>query len=238
MRCARMQFAVSLLVLTLVAQGWPGDNGAQSAQVVPGSQETLRIEDLVTIALRQNPSIQAAAHRVEASRRRIPQAKSLPDPMLSVGWAGNPAPFSIQTGDPSSSRSLVASQQLPYPGKLALRGDVARRESEAVGWDLEQARRNVATDLKGAFYELFFAERALQIAAKNKDLLDKLEQIAEARYRVGKAIQQDVLRSQVELSSLDQRIAMLEQQKISAQARINTLGQKTMANSTPVVLAS
>jgi hypothetical protein len=85
------------------------------------------LEDLVREALRQNPAVQSALHSVEAQRRRVPQAKTLPDPTAGVSWMGNIRPFSVQTGDPSSYRGVEAMQMLPYPGKLKLRGEIASK---------------------------------------------------------------------------------------------------------------
>jgi outer membrane protein, heavy metal efflux system len=181
------------------------------------------LEDLVREALQKNPSVQSALHSVEAQRRRVPQAKALPDPMIGVGWAGNIRPFSVQTGDPSSYRAVTASQQLLYPGKLKLRGEIASKEADATSSDYEAVRRRVTADVKTAYYEYWFYDKALQTTLKDKDLLTKLSQIAEARYSVGKGIQQDVLRSQVEISLLLQRLTVLQQQRTTAQARLNTL---------------
>ncbi len=64
---------------------------------------------------------------------------------------------------------------------------------------------------------------ALEITARNQQRLEQLAEITEARYRVGKAMQQDVLRARLEISMLLQRTAALQQQKLTAAARLNTL---------------
>ncbi len=181
------------------------------------------LDGLIREALQKNPGVQSALRQVDALRHRVPQAKTLPDPTVSVGWAGNIAPFSVQNGDPSSNRAITASQGIPYPGKLKLRGEIADREAEAAQWDYEAARRKLVADVKSAFYDYFAASKAVEITQKNKDLLQKLSSIAEARYRVGKGVQQDVLRSQVEISLLQQRQTVFEQLQRTAQVRLNTL---------------
>jgi len=189
----------------------------------PAEEATLQLRELIEEALARNPAIQAAEKRVTALRARVPQARSLPDPMLSVGWMGNITPFDVQEGDPSSYRSISAMQEIPYPGKLKLRGQIAGREAEAAWWDYENARRRVVAEVKSAYYEYFYAHKATEITLKNKDLLEKLTKIAEVRYQVGKGIQQDVLKAQVELSRLLQRLTVLKQQEHTAQVRLNTL---------------
>lgn len=196
----------------------PTETPKQSAE-----SSSVSLDELVSEALQKNPGVQSAFLQVQALRHRVPQAKTLPDPNVSIGWAGNITPFSVQNGDPSSNRAVTASQSLPYPGKLRLRGEIADREAEAVYWDYEAARRKLVADVKSAYYDYFAAFKAVEITRKDKDLLKKLSSIAEARYQVGKGIQQDVLKSQTEISLLEQRLTVLEQQEKTAVARLNTL---------------
>jgi outer membrane protein TolC len=174
-------------------------------------------------ALASHPGVQSAAHMAEAQRRKVPQARALPDPQVAVGWMGNATPFGVQRGDPSSYRSVSAMQMLPYPGKLKLRGEIAGKEVEAADADLEATRRKVAGQAKAVFFDYFYYGKALEIARKDKDLLEKLSAISEARYRVGRAMQQDVLKSQTEISLMLQKIKVLERQRTTAQARLNTV---------------
>ncbi|HXE76262.1 MAG TPA: TolC family protein [Candidatus Xenobia bacterium] len=192
-----------------------------AAQEAPSGE--MPLDALVREALEKNPGVEAARRRAEALRRRAPQAGSLPDPTLSVGWMGDIKPFGVQRDDPSSYREVSAMQEIPFPGKLKLRGQVAEREADAAWWEYEAARRRVVAEVKLAYYDHVFAHKAHEITLKEKDLLEKLAQIAEARYSLGKGLQQDVLKAQVELSRLRQRLTVLEQQQRTAQVRLNTL---------------
>ncbi len=188
-----------------------------------GSTDRLTLDELIQEALENNPAVQSAARRVEAFRRRVPQARALPDPKVSVGWMGNLKPFGVMRQDPSSFRSVTATQELPFPGKLKLRGQMADREAQAAWWDYEEVRRRVVAQVKVAYYDYFYYQKAIEITRKNQNLLESLARIAEVRYQVGEGIQQDVLRAQVELSRIRQRLTLLEQQRDTARARINSL---------------
>jgi outer membrane protein TolC len=183
--------------------------------------QVLSLDDIIREALEKSPEAQSALHAINALQRRVPQVKALPDPMVSVGWAGNPAPFSVMQGDNSSYRGVTISEQFPYPGKLKLRGQIASKEAEAAQADYEAIRRRVTTEVRSAYFDYFYFDRAIQTTERNKELLEKLSKIAEARYRVGKAMQADVLRSQVEISLLIEKLTVLEQQQATAQARLN-----------------
>jgi outer membrane protein, heavy metal efflux system len=215
----------TMLAVTALAQ--EPETSRVTGQIVTGTSQqqatsVLDLSDVIREALAKNPGVQSALHAVNAQQHKIPQAKSLADPMVSVGWNGNIAPFSVQEGDPSSYRGVSVSQQIPYPGKLKLRGQIAGKDVDAAQWDYEAVRRRLVAEVKAAYYEYFFYDKALQITRKDKDLLQKLSSISEARYKVGKGMQQDVLRSQVEITMLLQKITVLEQQRATAQARLNT----------------
>jgi len=183
--------------------------------------QVLVLDDVIREALEKNPEAQSAQHTINALQRRVPQVKALPDPLVSVGWAGNLAPFSVMQGDSSSNRGVSVSEQFPYPGKLKLRGEIASKEADAAQANYEAIRRSVTAEVRAAFFDYFYFDRAIQTTERNKELLEKLSKIAEARYRVGKAMQADVLRSQVEISLLIEKLTVLEQQRGTAQARLN-----------------
>ncbi len=214
MKFAGSLFAALLLFVIAIA--------AQQAPPAPQS-DPVRLSDLQAEAERVHPEIRAATRMVEAKRLRVPQAKSLPDPTVGVGWMGNITPFDVQNGDPSSYRAITAMQELPYPGKLRLRGEVAEKEADAEQWNVEAARRRVRAEVALAYYRLWATDKALDITRKNKVLLEKFARIAEEKYKVGRGIQQDVLRAHVEVTRLLQRLTVLEQQRRTAVAELNSL---------------
>ena len=83
--------------------------------------------------------------------------------------------------------------------------------------------RDLVTEARAAFFDYYYYGVALDITARNQQRLEQLAEITEARYRVGKAMQQDVLRARLEISMLLQRTAALQQQRLTAAARLNTL---------------
>jgi len=208
--------------LLVQAQG-PNIIKARAAGSADRAASVLRLDEAVQEALQNNPSLQSALHTAQAERHRVPQASSFPDPTFAVNWMGNIKPFSVQTNDPSSYRGVAATQELPFPGKRRLRGEIAGKEADAAQADYEGMRRRLTAEVKAAFYDYWYYDKAMQVTLQNKDLLQKLSQIAEARYRVGKGIQQDVLKSQLQLSLLLQKLTVLQQQQATAAARLNAL---------------
>src|SRR3974377_1988792 len=163
-------FCAGLLLLsTIVLFGQstpaPVQQSLQSPEQSPEQSNVppspVPLDAVVQEALQKNPGVQAAQRQYEALRHRVPQAKSFPDPEVSVGWMGNITPFSVQEGDPSSYRGVGAMQNIAYPGKLKLRGEVASKEADAAYWDYEAVRRRIAADVKSAYYDYFFYDKAI-----------------------------------------------------------------------------
>ncbi len=186
-------------------------------------QSVVTLDELIAEALRRNPEILAARRQYDMKRARIPQMTAPPEPMLSVASMGNLLPFSVQVGDPSSARMISFSQDIPFPGKLSLQGKAAAMEAEAERWNYEATWRRVISDLKVAYYDLYFVDKSIEIITRVKDLLGQFLKIAEARYQVGKAAQQDVLKAQTEISILLERLTLLEQQRARLVALINAI---------------
>lgn len=210
------------------------DKQALTQSTTGGTETSLVLQQLIEQALENNPEIKAMQRRFDVMRARIPQAKALDEPMLSVGYMGNIAPFVVQRGDPSSGRTISISQDLPYPGKRSLKGKIASSDADAEWWTFEQTRRNVVAEVKDAYFELYYLAKAIGVVSKTKVLLEQFTKIAEARYTVGKGIQQDVLKAQVEFSKLIEQQTVLEQRRQIAEARLNSLLYRESDSPLPV----
>ncbi len=213
----RTMMVVAILLATSTVSVLPAQQPPQP------TAEPVRLSDLLDEAERNNPALKAAAQMIAAKRARIPQARAWPDPQLSIGYMGDFAPFRTQAGDSSSYRQFGVMQEIPYPGKRDLRGKIAEKDVEAEKWNLEATRRRVRTAVELAYYELSAVDKALDITQQNKELLEKLARIAEERYKVGKGLQQDVIRAQLEVSRVLQRLTVLHQRRRTLEAQLNSL---------------
>ncbi len=188
------------------------------------SEPLLSLAKLVQEATERNPEVLAARRNVDAKRARIPQAGAWADPTVSLSYAGNVVPpFTVMRGDPSSYRQVMAEQMIPYPGKTRLRTQIAARDADAETLNYEAAERQVAAEVKQAYFDLAYVDRSLAVLQKDHDALAGFEKVTELRYSVGKAVQQDVLRAQLEVTRLAGRAAMLAQQRRTLEAQLNSL---------------
>src|SRR5262249_406411 len=162
---------------------------------------TLRAEDrtfgpgkLLSELLQRNPEIQAARSRFEAATKRPSQAGTLPDPKASYTNFGVGHPFSRLNGSDFAYQGFGVSQEFPFPGKLALASEEAKREAESIEQNYRSVVVEVTARLKVAYYEWRTVNKTIELTHKNRDLLSRFEEIARNRYTVGKGLQQDVLK--------------------------------------------
>lgn len=183
------------------------------------------LKDLLAEALNNNPEVVAAQKRYEASRQRPSQVSSLPDPMFSPGYnsSGRPWPGAGLGTEVTSNIGVMISQEIPFPGKRKLAGDMAVKESEAEWQQYQQTKLSVVSRIKQAYYRRAYAFAAVDVLTKNLDLLRKFLKITEARYAVGKAAQQDIFKAQTQISILETKRVQLEREKRARAAEINSL---------------
>jgi outer membrane protein TolC len=184
------------------------------------SRNKLALPELIQEVLVRNPEIVAARQQWEAASQRIVQARTLEDPNLSVQWWNAPQTFNLGRAD---NTIIGLSQKFPFPGKLALKESVASRSAEIMEQSLRAKERDLIARLKQVYYDLFFANKAIQIHLEQINLLKQFFEIANAKFRAGQGSQVDVLKAQVELSTLHQHLPVLEQRRDTAQGKLNQL---------------
>lgn len=174
---------------------------------------------LVATALERNPTLASMTASAAAAAERVPQVSALDDPDLSYALA----PRTIGSDDFDLGYKIELSQALPWPGTLATRGDVARRETEAAEADLEAARLRLIAAVRERFFDWWYAHRALALTGEETELLAELREIAEIRYASGLASKQDALQAELEYQRLLHRAVVFERSREVTLVRLNAL---------------
>lgn len=207
----------SLVAALARAESGPVRGGAlDGAAVARGGR--LDRAALVAAVLARNPELDAARAAWRAAVAAYPPAVALDDPMARYAVA----PFSIGSDAPFGQRIELA-QKLPWPGRRALRGEVAIADAEAAEADLDAVRLDLAEATVQAFDDLYIAARALEINQHHRDLLERIERGVIAQYAAGRAAQQDPLEARVRVVELDRERLMLETQRRVTIALLNRL---------------
>ena len=199
------------------AQEVSGAARSDTAVLLAPGDDRINLQSLIEELSARSPEIKAARERWEAAKAVIPQVQTLPDPRLQFGYQRMPM------AEPLQGAMYGFGQEIPFPGKLRLKGEVAQSEAERLEQEFNETRLRLIASLKEAYFNLHFIHKSTEIVEKNKVLLMQFEKTAKARYSVGQAAQQDVFRAQVEISRVLDRLAVLDQQKESLHAAINRL---------------
>lgn len=231
-RSYRRTFTLLCLLLhcTLALLLFPLPVFADDIKGSPISGDTLRLQHLIEEALRNNHEILMAEARWRSSTFRIPQVKSLPDPMFMIGYQ-NEGWKRYTFGEMEGAQWMFsATQMFPFPGKLSLKGQMAERDSEGLKKAYEATRLKVIRQVKELYYDLFLTYKEIDLIRDRIDLFKKIEDAAIARYSSGMAPQQEVLMAQTEKYMLLEKEEMLRQKIESIEAMLNaTIGRDANA---------
>jgi cobalt-zinc-cadmium efflux system outer membrane protein len=192
--------------------------------------ENLELQPLIDEALKKSPEVIASEARADAARFRIPQAKSLPDPMIMVGYQNEGFSRYSYGETLMSAWMFSASQMFPFPGKRGLKEEIASKDAENSGELHMSTRLKVTARVKELFYDLFLAYKDLDLVDEKMALFSQIENAALARYSSGKGFQQEVLMAQAEKYMLTEKEEMFRQKIQSAEAMLNaTVGRDVNA---------
>lgn len=181
------------------------------------------LKNLERELLENNPEIIAAKNRYLAATKVPIQEGALPDPMVSFTDFGVGHPLSRLNDSEFAYRGFGFSQDLPYPGKLSLRSKIASVKAETAEKEIRMASLRLLSEFRMAVADYLYTQRAMDITEEQQKFLAQISEIAQAKYRVGQGLQQDVLRSQVEQSMVAEKLEMFEEELGKQQAAINRL---------------
>ncbi len=183
------------------------------------------LRDLVQEAERNNPQIAASFHVWRAATNVPRQVSALPETQVTLQQfsVGSPRPFAGYTNSDFGYIGVGAAQDLPYPGKRPLRAKVAEFEANSLHEQSESMRRDVVENLQRVYYQLAYIQQTLGTLLRSDQLLNQMEQAAEARYRVGQGSQQDVLKAQLQHTKILQEIAHHHEQEGQLEALLKQL---------------
>ncbi len=207
----------------------PVHDGSATGPQETSAQRPETLRDYIVMALEQNPEIKAAEEIARAKTARVPQVTALPDPRIATKTL--PQPIKTAAGD--NYFVLGVQQQFPVPEKLDRAGRIALQEAQMALQDLQATRLGVIADVKRAYFRLYVVDKTVGIDRTNQELLRGLIDAARAQVAAGKRSQGDVLRAQVELSTLESKLIELAQQRETAVAMLNRVLNRSPQTAVP-----
>ena len=214
------KFATAIFSVALLATGFGNSAYAQERSV---QLATPALAALIAEALQNNPELRAAAKEIEAANQRVRPAGALEDPMLEAGLLNVPiTPWRLNRED-MTMKMLGLSQKLPYPGKRALREQLAAKDAQTLDYGLRESRNRVAREVKLAYYDLALTDETVRLLKNNRQILEQFLHIAESRYGVGQAAQAEVFRAQTQLGRMSEELLRMERERPVTEAELMRL---------------
>ena len=178
------------------------------------------LETAQRYAAQHNPAIRAASYAWQAAENRITQVRSYQNPMLTyMPDTGNMA----ETRAGPQTNGFGISQTIPFPGKLTVSGRIADQQAQAARENQTATVQETLRRVRRAYAQFYFADRALEVNADSTVLARQFENIAEAKFKVGKVSEEDVIQGQEEISRLATEKINFIQQRNTAMGALNTL---------------
>ena len=187
------------------------------------SDSIARLPDLIEEGINNNPDLLASYQNWQAELAKIPQAGALPDPQLSFNLLNLPVNTFELNQEPMTGKQIALMQMFPFPGKQGLREDIAKSAADISRDKNLELKNQLIKNIKQTYYDIFFIDQSLETVQKNRGVLQDFIRIAQSKYSVGKGLQQDVLKAQVEFSKLEDKSITLTQKRQATIARLNAL---------------
>lgn len=183
------------------------------------AQDTNILDEYLLIAARNNPGLKARFNTYMAALEKVSQKGALPDPKLTFGYFINP----VETRLGPQRANIGLSQSFPWFGSIRAGKDVASELAQAEYEAFENYKSNLYFEIKEAYYQYYFMEKAIDITRENLEILRIFKNLSLVKIEAGTASLVDELRVQMELNDLENRLALFIDSRNLYQTKFNNL---------------
>ncbi len=183
--------------------------------------QTESLQELVNTAIEVSPKIKMLQMKKESASDRIEQNSNLPDPTLTLGLANLPVNSFSFTQEPMTGKIVGLSQAFPFPGKLSEQADVNKKDVDIVEEEILDAKNEIRKNVIKNYNELIFIRNSIKIAETSKDLLNNIAEVVRTKYSVSTASQQNLLKVELEITNITDKIEDLKSKENSQLAMLN-----------------
>jgi outer membrane protein TolC len=187
----------------------------------------ITLENYLKIAAENNPQLKATFSEYMAAMEKIPQVGALPDPQVAFGYFIKP----VETRVGPQKWKFNLAQSFPWFGLLDAKENVATEMANAKFEKFENTKSNLFFEVKTAFYNYYFMEKAIKITKENMNILQVFKRLSLVKIEAGKASIVDELRVELELNDLENQLALFVDTKNTLQTKFNNLLAREVSNS-------
>ena len=180
------------------------------------------LPEILGLALERSPTLASAAGMVKQSQGQQIAAGAYPNPSI-FGSAGRGAIRDPSTGVHVLEHTVTVEQPFEWSGKRQARQEAAASGVAGANAGLEEAKLNLQTDVKIAFYQLLLSQRDVELASQNFTMVEEVLRTVKLRVAAGEATSFDTMKANVELQKAQKEVARARNALIVAKSRLNTL---------------
>lgn len=158
--------------------------------------------DYLSLLASQSPELRARFYQWQAAEEKKTSVGSWSDPQLRVSTALEP----VVTAQGPQSMRIGLSQLIPRPLELRSASEAQEYLAQASYTELQTHLNDLTLDLKSVYAQTYLLDQKLEIQKQTKLLLTNWQEVLLARYRSASASHPDLVKTQLELLSLDDQI--------------------------------
>jgi outer membrane protein TolC len=185
-------------------------------------KSVLTFETAIKRAQQNDPWLTGNTHQQQAVKLMGQASNSLPDPKVSIGLANLPVGGFDFSQEAMTQAQIGISQVFPRGDTLALKSQQYKTQSEAFPYQRQDREAKVAVTVGRLWLEAYRAQQSIALIENNRALFEQLADVAQANYSsaLARTRQQDIVRAQLELTRLEERLDKLRQQKSQSEGML------------------
>ena len=186
------------------------------------SPAILTLETAIYTAVHRDPWVNGSHFREQALSQEAIASATLPDPRISLTAANFPTDSFDIRHEPMTQLMVGVSQKFPRGESRNLQGRKNRELAEVEPLLRADRQARVSTQVTQLWLDVYKAQESIRLINNDRSLFEHLIDATKASYAstVGRARQQDIIRAQLELTRLDDRLYQLQQTMESVQQRL------------------
>ncbi|OGQ93858.1 MAG: hypothetical protein A2464_11990 [Deltaproteobacteria bacterium RIFOXYC2_FULL_48_10] len=191
------------------------DDGA-AANLLSGG---FSLEDVEILVSGRNATIKNAEKAFLATLETYSQASILDDIIRS--YSAFNAGIMTGVGNMEDMESIY--RKFPFPGILALKGDIVHEEVKIALTDLEITRRTIVTEARKNYQELVYNAAAKEIARQSLSLMEELESSVTRKYETGQAQIPELTKVKIQKEKMKVELLTISEEGLNIEKRLKSL---------------
>lgn len=218
-RWAAQSFVFMIILIMSISAPLSLEESVRAAEPRPRGYQ---LEEIIALALAQNPTMAEAASTVKQSQGQRITAGAYPNPWIN-GSFGPGTTREAAAGGAFFERAVSVNQPVEWPGMRRARQLAAEAGLAGSRAALEESRLNVLADVKVAFYQLLLAQRDVELTTQALASAQELYRSIKARVDAGRARPFEGVKADVEVQKVSKDLSRAQNTLLVALVRLNKL---------------